>query len=447
MLGNPEYFTKEEIARFLQRLGSELSEEDGGVPVAVIEGRRMGPADEMVSERLYGEGVPHFRIAELERLMSEKLGEREVLMSLKLGYDRDRILRLLENEYLSDELFLKLLSLWRWESKELMEGESDARILTALLKRFLNAGNYESDIYYSPVSLLRLIRESDRSDLLDALCFWPEFTFRQQRGRSVGLHEALASSPALGEKGIETLRRRRERAVDLALAGNPALSQDRIEEFLARRDSVLDRRLAANPSIGDAHFRELLSRGEAVVETLLQRQRIDQGRLGAIVEALGWDGIPQSLAENERVAPEVFGELLSRSEGAFRQRLLENPSIPREALGEILESRMPEEMLALAGNEAMEGEALRQVREWAREEPEELRERIESALAGNPSTPVEILEELYASGREELMEALAANPGTPMEILHQLKLDFRYYPIVSHNPAFVERANFEMGMR
>ncbi len=442
LLGSPEYFTEEEIARFLKRYGAKLTRREEGI-VAVLEGRRMNPAEETVSESLYAQGIPHYRIAELERLMSERLGEREVLMSLKLGYDAERLLRLIENEYLDDKLIVKFLKLWRWEADELMEGESDARILSALLKRFLDAGNYESDIYYSPISLLRLIRETENSALLEALVDWPDFTFRQQRGRSITLHEALASKEALDQRSVESLRRRKEAAVDRALAANPAIGREGIEGFLVRHDGSLDEALAANPALETEHFAELAERGEAVAETLAGFQRIEEERLKILARYYGWENLPEALADNPRIDPEAFGRLFAKAPEDFQRRLAANPALPSEFVKSLAESDDEQILEALASNPAVEGAILRKIRERFGEETE----RIDEALAGNPSTPIELLEAFYETGREPLLTALAANPSTPMEIFHQLKLDFRFYPLVSQNPAFVERANFEMGMR
>lgn len=443
LLGSPEYFTEKEIARFLKHHGTVLAAETGEEVAAVIEGRRMKPEEEMVSEALYGEGVPHYRIAELERLMSEELGEREVLMSLKLGYDAERLLRLIENEYLADELFLKLLKLWRWEADDLMEGESDARILSALLKRFLDAGNYESDIYYSPVSLLRLIRETESPEVLGALVGWPGFTFRQQRGRSITLHEVIASREGLDRRSIEALRRRKEAAVDRALAANQAIGAEGIESYLARHDGVLDRALAANAALAIEHFAELAERGEAVAEALAAFQRIDTERLEILIRHFGWKNLPEALAENPRIDPEAFERILAKSEESFRRRLAANPALPPQSAERLTESEDERILEALASNPAVGEETLRKIRERFGEKTE----RIDEALAANPSTPAELLEAFYETGREPLLTALAGNPSTPMEILHQLKLDFRFYPSVSQNPTFVDRANFEMGMR
>ncbi|WP_292660054.1 hypothetical protein, partial [Nitratifractor sp.] len=386
---------------------------------------------------------PHYRIAELERLMSEELGEREVLMSLKLGYDAERLLRLIENEYLADELFLKLLKLWRWEADDLMEGESDARILSALLKRFLDAGNYESDIYYSPVSLLRLIRETESPEVLGALVGWPGFTFRQQRGRSITLHEVIASREGLDRRSIEALRRRKEAAVDRALAANQAIGAEGIESYLARHDGVLDRALAANAALAIEHFAELAERGEAVAEALAAFQRIDTERLEILIRHFGWKNLPEALAENPRIDPEAFERILAKSEESFRRRLAANPALPPQSAERLTESEDERILEALASNPAVGEETLRKIRERFGEKTE----RIDEALAANPSTPAELLEAFYETGREPLLTALAGNPSTPMEILHQLKLDFRFYPSVSQNPTFVDRANFEMGMR
>ncbi|WP_457608625.1 hypothetical protein [Nitratifractor sp.] len=447
LIGKSDYFTDREIDRFLRRHGMELRRNDGVGFVAVLEGRRTTPAEELISEALYKEGVPHFRIGELERQMSEALQEKELLMSLKLGYDPERLLRLLENEHLPDTLFLKLLKLWRWEGEGLMEGERDARILTALLRRFLEAGEYESDIYHSPASLLRLVRQTRSPELLEGLLSLPPFTFRQQRGRSLGLHEAIASREILSLRAVETLRRRREPEIDRALAANPATPTEILSEYLVRKEVALDTALAANPSLDDEAFAMLLERGGELPELLCALQRITLERWSLLHEALEPDSLPAELGANPAIDPGLFREIYELAGEELRRELLANPALPEEFAAELAQEASPTVLLSLAANPALGRERIEEIHHRVSEEAPDSLPEVEEVLAANPSTPVAMLEAFYELGEEGVLRGLAANPSTPMEILHQLKLEFSLYPIVSQNPAFVEKANFEMGMR
>jgi len=260
------------------------------------------------------------------------------------------------------------------------------------------------------------------------------------------LHEALASSKYLNEVTVMSLRRRREATIDQILAGNPALSEEAIVDFLERDDRELDRGLASNPALGNDAFERLLKKDAQITEILLARQAIDLERWEIIQRHLPPEKLPIEIAANPRMTEEVFETLFEHVMPELRRKLASNPSIPRR-LRHILLDEGGEMLVELAGNFSLESDEIERITDRLITLETGIVTAVERALAGNPATEVERLEAFYKSGREDLLEALAGNPSTPMEILHQLKLDFRLFPIVSHNPTFIERANFEMGMR
>jgi hypothetical protein len=438
VLGEADSFTRSEIVRALEKRGFAVTEEyRPGAALAVIESRRLTPPLESVSEAAYEAGVPHYPMEELERILSRDLKAQSVLMSLKLSKDRARLIRLLRNEHIDDDFFLKLLGLYVWESGELMGSDEDRYVLIAVLERFLDLSVYERDALYSPVTLLRLINSTDRAALLDALLGLPDFEFRLQR-RRIGIAEAVAAREILEPETVAKLLRRREPRIDRVLGANPALDTAGRDTLFERGEEETLKALAAHPDLEDELFEALLERGGEVTEELLRRQRIDGKRLERI---LSRDFDPATLAilgENERLEPAIYPELIALEIPELLANIAANDATPPEVLERLAEREELHPRLAL--NPAASEAILRRLWEGGDRE-------VLEALSYNPATPTEILRALYETGEFPSHQGLAANPATPTEILHQLKTDHRLWLILQRNEKFVTEANREMGMR
>lgn len=439
LLGEADYFTEEEIRNFLERRGLSVSREYTPATVAVLEGRRLRMPEELMSEQAYSDGIPHYRLEELERIMSRHLRPDEVLMALKLGNDTGRLLRLLRNEHLADDFFLRLLRLYRWEGEELMESDRDRAVLIALMERFLDLDVYERDALHSPVTLLRLIRQTDKAELLEALLEFPAFEFRLGRGERISIPEAVATREILNPATVKRLLRRRESGVDRILAANPVLSPNLQRHLLEQRGDEAAVALAANPALAEDLFERLLQEEAEVPETLLRFQPVDLLRLEKVLKRLGeGDERLAILGENRELAEAVAERLVALELPALCKALAANESVPTRVLESLAHK---EDLHPLLARNPSTPEAL--LKKFFALGKAEVLER----LAGNPSTPESIIEKLYARGDFGLLQALAANPATPMEILHELKTDHRLWLILQRNEKFVREANREMGMR
>ncbi len=440
LLGEADYFTEAEIRNFLERRGLSVSREYTPATVVALEGRRLRMPEEIMSEQAYAEGIPHYRLEELERIMSRQLRPDEVLMALKLGSDTERLLRLLRNEHLADGFFLRLLRLYRWEGEELMESDRDRAVLFALMERFLDLDVYERDALHSPVTLLRLIRNTDKAELLEALLELPDFEFRLGRGERLSIPEAVAMREILNPATVKKLVRRRESGVDRILAANPVLSPKLQRHLLEQGGEEVAVALAANPALAEDLFERLLQKEGAVPEALLRFQPVDPPRLEKMLKRFGKEDarLVAILGENRELTEAAAERLAALELPALQRTLAANESVPSR----VLESLAHKEELhpLLARNPSTPEALLEKFFVLGKAE-------VLEGLAGNPSTPVPILEKLYARGDFGLLRALAANPATPMEILHELKTDHRLWLILQRNQKFVREANREMGMR
>jgi len=431
ILGKSDYFSDEEIDRFLKQKGFEVIRDYSGEElIGAIESRTLNMKYEMISERAYEDGIKHYPMGELEKLISQSLKINEVLMAIKLSKDMDRVVRLLQNEYIDDEMFLKLLDIYEWESREVHGSDRDRYVYWALLERFLELSIYEKDALYSPSTILKLIDSTDNSRLLDIFSKFPPFSYKLRGGQAISMRDIISQDT------IKRLLKRKERGVDIALASNRALNSDSIRYLFDKNDANIDEALAINLSIDDDIFEELFKRGSKEIrETMMQEQRLTKERVDTILRYLEDEDI-SLIGKNSHIDTQAIDRVLEIDNQELHRNLAKNSTIDSSFIERFYrDGKFIDE---IAQNPSTPIEILKELYENSQSMVE---------LAKNPSTPQEILEELYQKGDFSYYEALASNPSTPMSILHQLKTDHRLWLILQYNQKFVEEANQEMGMR
>ena len=437
ILGKSDYFSDEEIDRFLKLKGFEVIRDYNGEElIGAIESRTLNMKYEMISERAYEDGIKHYPMSELEKLISKSLKINEILMSIKLSKDMDRVVRLLQNEYISDEMFLRLLDIYEWESREVHGSDRDRYVYWALLERFLELSIYEKDALYSPSTILKLIDSTDNSKLLDIISKFPPFSYKLRGGHTITIQQAISMRDIISQDTIKRLLKRKERGVDIALASNRALDNSSIKYLFDKNDSNIDEALAINLSIDDDIFEELFKRGSKEIrETMMQEQRLTKERVETILRYLEDEEI-SLIGKNRNIDNQAIERLLEIDSQELHRNLAKNSTIDSSFIERFYkDGKFIDE---IAQNPSTPIKILKELYEDSQSMLE---------LAKNPSTPQEILEELYQIGDFSYYEALASNPSTPMSILHQLKTDHRLWLILQYNQKFVEEANQEMGMR
>ncbi len=437
LLGRLELFSKEEIENFLSVRDLSLSCEYSLATLAVVEGRGLKMPEELLSEQAYSDGIAHYRLEELEKIISATLKPDEVLMALKLGKDKERLLRLLSNEYLSDDFFLRLLRLYEWEGSELMDSEQDRKVLIALMQRFLKLSIYEQDALHSPATLLRLIRTTNSPRVLEALLDLPSFEFRVGKRRRISIPQAIAMRSILNQSTLKRLLRYRDESIDWILASNPSLSKELQNHLWKQRASSIGVALASNPSLNEELFEELLQENEDIVKVLLESQPIDTLRFKKILDSCSSD-LLLFLGSNTLLSREVAKKLSSMPNSELQKSLASNEGLDIDILNTLFEKE--ELHIILAKNSAIDETLAKKLFDIA--DP-----KILEALSANPATPEYLLQKLYDFEHFDYLKGLASNPSTPMSLLHQLKTDHRLWLILQKNETFVKEANREMGMR
>ncbi len=439
IVGRSDYFTYDEMKKFLSKRGFEVVKDfDEGI-IASIESKRLNTIEEDISDRAYEAKTPKYNMSELEKLMSKNLKQNETLMSLKLSKDRERLIRLLKNEFIDDEFFIKLLSLYEWRGEELLDDDDDRYVYWAMMERFLDLGVYEKDALYSPATLLRLINTTDNPELLDILLSLPNHEFRLRGKQSITIPQAVAMREIILPRTIKTLLNRREQEIDICLALNPAIGADIMDNFIARDDRIIDEALSQNPALSERAFKVLIDRvSDDTKKSMLESKRVVQDIFTELLEQIDDNSLLSAMAKNPHLNREQLEILLDLNIDEVNRTIAQNTAIDNEIASKLIEDKSLHRYLAL--NPTLEQNLIYEIYKSADS-------KSIVSLAQNRATPEDLLRDIYQKGDYEYLKALAKNPSTPMDILHNLKTDHTLWLILQYNEKFVEEANKEMGMR
>ncbi|HFQ61907.1 MAG TPA: hypothetical protein ENK39_06360 [Epsilonproteobacteria bacterium] len=430
-LGREGLFTQDEIVRFLKKYDittTKYLEED---VVAIIEPLSLNPVEEDISNDAYDAKVPSFSLDAFEKFLSESINDDELLMAIKLTNDQDRVFRLLGNENISEELFVKLLMMYEWHDDE-EDNREDRDTIMYTLKRYIDIKPNEADLHYSYLTLRRLATEATNPKLLLALIGFQNFEFLIRGKEKVTLRETIARNAYLDKEVITKLVSLRDKRVDVALAGNATVETALLQTLLEKENEQINEALATNANIDNEIFKTLLTKEDKVVQLLLLSQKIDLERL-AFIDAQALDeALFSTIGANEHLDAEVIDALKQRKYETLLCNLAQNRTLSTEQLEAIYEKGMNATLACLAMNAAMPVALLEKFYNTYEEK------EVQLALAHNPRTPEPILRALFEKDDLEIQRNMASNSSIPLDILDILKVDTRLQNELAKNPILIK---------
>lgn len=434
-LGKEGTYTLQEVDRFLKKHNlTRVKQIEEGV-VATVEHHSLNPVEEMISEDAYERRIPAYKLEEFEKLLSESTNDNEVLMAIKLTNDQARVLRMIENPNISNELFIKLLEMYEWHNED-EDNTDDRSVVIATLTRYVEVTPAEHDQLYSTLTLKRLVREATDPKLLHALISFPNYTFKQKNQDQTSLYEVIATSRHIDETVIRRLLSLHNPKVDMYLAANTAVPLEQLKKFALRGDSAISEALAANEKIDDDLFELLLQKGGDVIRLLLWYQPITSKRFEMIRQAATEPSLFSELGKNTQMDVQIISDLLESGNVELLENLADNHTVATDFLVKLYEKKIPSILLPLAANPSLPLSFIQTLYDEYKDD-----EKMMHQIASNAATPQSVLRELYERDTFEINKGLAANPSTPIEILDVLKIDTRLRHSLSKNEVFIEYHN------
>ena len=356
----------------------------------IIEGKMMNPLELQESAVLYeSHTVPIVDISAIEKWLCGSIEPHRLLMSLKLSRDQDRLVDFLQNPYITDELFFKLLKLYDWQGEGLFDNDENRNVTAAIIGRFYIDLERNHNVQYAMSGLAHLVEKYGNAQLITAISELAPIAkeLKNLNDRSLsGVLDAMALHSDTPESLLRLLLK--ERAYLLAHREPLALEK----ELLVLDDETIQRTLAQNVTLSPSGA-DILE--QKYPELIASFYPLDEERFERLISE------SVALASNISLTPSMQTALMEMKDEAIFSALAQNAVLSLEHL-----------------------EALFSLNRYAVE------------LASNTSLASQHLEALYQTSEPEILKALASNTSTPVEILYQLSLDQRTERAVKTNPAF-----------
>ena len=421
LFGQPRSLGEDEFDRLLKSAAISRKEGFDDTVAAVIEGKLVNPVEQMELDRLYEtHGVVPVDINVFEKALCSQIEPDRIMMSLKLGGDRERLHRFLQNPHIDDAFFLKLLSLYDWQNEGFFDSDENRDVTAALIKRFYADIDRNHNIQYATLGILHLLAQSDNAELIRTIgLLSPVRHAIDSRDRQMrAVLEALAIHPHTDARTVKLLIRQGDDALRIRVAGRPDLDAGLQRELNDLGDGSIRKALAANPALDDTLLRQF-GDDPTLQPIVYAHMQLDEARFEtACLHA------PEAIASNPSLTEPMQRKLAGTSD-EVRTALAANPVLQvAEALYAFKE---PAVLRALAVNLATPESLLHALAESG---------HYDAGLAANPRTPSTVLTSLFKKGEIGTLAALAANEATPVEALYQLQLDSRFARAVRTNPAF-----------
>ncbi len=357
----------------------------------IIEGRMMNPYEQEESARLYEmQNTSIVSLEGVEKWLCQSIEPERLLMSLKLSRNQERLVNFLQNSYITDELFFKLLKLYDWQNEGLFDNDTNRDVTAAIIARFYVDLDRNHNVQYAMSGLAHLIERYGNRELINAIAELPPIAKELKNPVDRSLMGVLDGMALHSDTDKRILVQLMNTHAELLAQREPLTLE--AELLLLENDAVN----------GDLSLNKTLSPKGA--------DRLEKS-------------YPQLIAGNMFLSDERFDRLV----GGYARYLATNSTLTI-VMQNRLSTLVDEEVLqALASNRVTEPTLLNQFFESG---------RFKAELASNPSLPSDKLEMLYASGESEVLSTLARNIATPVEILYQLSLDQRFERLVKTNPTF-----------
>lgn len=429
LFGKSRALTAEEFSAQLKIHDiSALSFYDDSVDL-IIEGRMINPVEQDEIDMLYERrAAPIITIDTLEQALCESIDSARLLMSLKLSGDKERLLGYLQNRFIDNRLFLRLLALYDWQGEGFFENDVNRDVTAALIKRFYENIERNHNVEYANMGLMHLIAQTDDAELIETIAMLAPLQEGLKNGCDHSTHKiltAIAEKSATPERVLKQYVRLGDVQLKQIIALRGDISSQLQQVLLDSGDEDIFEALSYNSSLDTASALSMLDAYGANIASYI--------RLNDALFTRMLDRFPEALARNSSLDIAMQEALLAKTLDVSRA-LASNERLDEVIQRKLYETGDTATIDALAANESVTPGLLAEIA---------LSETYDEALATNAKTPVDILKRLFKTGRPAVMTALAQNRATPTDLLYQLQIDQRYARYVMENPGFGEHIQKE----
>jgi len=424
LFGKSRALNGDEFAKQLRNQSIILSDEMNTDVEVIVEGRMVNPIEQDELERLYAQkAAPIIEIDALEKWLCSALDADKLLMSLKLSSDRERLMGYLQNPYISNALFLRLLNLYKWEGVGFFESDDNRDITAALISRFYENIERNHNVQYANMGIMHLLNQSDSVELTETIALLAPLQTALKEGCDNSTQKILNAIALHSSTTVKVLKQWLKKGNDdiqMLIAMRHDLDLQLQQHLLNLSKPIINETLSLNHTLKHEIALILL---KEFPENIAKHIALDLALFTELLEQYDF-----ALAENFNLTLEMQKMLIECGEN-IQKILALNANIESAVFETLLKNSSAEVIRHLICNRQMHSDKISEL--YAGE-----KELYSVEIAANEKTEVGILQELALSSDVDVLLALARNEATPIELLYQFQLDSRLARAVKENASF-----------
>ena len=429
LLGKTRALSPDEFEKLLGLYEITCKDQMDDTVVLIIEGRMMSPYHQNEQERLYEEGYRFDTIEHLEEALCRSIKPETLMMSLKLSNDQERLGHFIQNPYIDNDFFLKLIGLYRWGGESFFASDENRDVTAALIRRFYQNIERNHNVEYANTGLAHLLKQTEETALIDVIASLEPIQNALKKGSdnaTLRILETIALHKNSSDTLLEKMIPYADEALLMLIASREPLSLA-LQERLMQKET-LKSTLSCNSTL-ESHLAKILLEDERYRDNVLLHVNLDAEMFETYQNSSG-----VLLAQNESITPDMMQQLFEKRDETINQALAGNPSLSEAVIDALIALNDTVIMKVLIANPALSGE---QLHAFADDEA------LHLSLASNVRCDAKVLQTLAQSNDSAVLLALAKNPSTPIDQLFELQLDARFKRAVHENPAFGEHIQSE----
>lgn len=386
------------------------------------------------------EGINVVTVNDLEKEFSSLIDIDSVLMAIKISKDQNRLIKLLNNDYFSDDVFLVLVKFYDWMGEGIHDSDENRDVSTAIAGRFCTMQKMNHNVKHSPTAIYYTALETTNPKLLDILYQMPEYKINDKNAltnQPHSTHEVVALNPNISKPLMMQILKNGRKNELRFLASNRSLGELLKKELLklGNKEIITNLILANNLPIDE--FKQLL-KGE-YRNLIVSNINLDDKIFEYLVEQNFEKNTFIELSKNATLSSLQIDKLLLLDDEDITINLLKSENLNRVQIDHYLEKNNKFYHIALSHNHNLSHEQFLTLSKYNDLD-------IDISLSLNPNTPIEILQILYNKNDDFINQGLAVNSTTPINILMHLQLDNRYTVEVAKNETYKEFSRNALGI-
>ena len=376
----------------------------------------------------------------LEKEFSLNLDINSLLLAIKISKNQDRLLKLLSNEFFTNEVFIKLLKLYDFKNEDIYDSDENRDVCTKIVERFCSLVETNHNIQYSPIGVYYTALETNEAKLLEVIYNMPNYSISEknaQEDQPLSLKEVVALNPNSSKTMHLQIIKNNKKNELVFLALNDSISLMVQKKLYEKNIKEVNLSLIKAGNFDEELMYEFL-KDDFLKKELLKVVKLNIDLFENIYKDLDEISIIY-LSSNKTLDSEMIDEIFLKNIDNANINLLKNSNCKSNKIEEFLERKDKIYNIAIAHNESLTMEQYQVLYELNDYD-------VNISLASNTSSPQDILQNLSLLEDKFINETLCANTNTPINVLLQYQYDGGLKPIISNNDTFRQFTRKMIGM-